>query len=167
MLVPTKDNWLDLLRAADLLGSRRLQTLALGYLRDNFSVLLQVRNESSTSNETTDKLIPQLENNLPLESDLNQLNAEFPGLLQQVLEMRRQVSPLPPSHILNSRMKEHPKEVQSSTKAVRFPIVAALLGIAALVVYQYTSNMIVMGPYIPFFNGACIAAGVGYIIFFA
>jgi hypothetical protein len=40
MLVPTKYNWLDLLRAANMLNAQRLFAQTVAFVRDNFSVLL-------------------------------------------------------------------------------------------------------------------------------
>eukprot|EP01034_Spumella_vulgaris_P030986 gene30986-38291_t len=96
MLVPSENNWLDLLRAADLLNSQRIQLLATAYLRDNFS-LLEVQEEKVDEKvEKKSSLDEKVEEN----SSLSQLKEEFPGLLEELFEKRKEISPLPPSQLL-------------------------------------------------------------------
>lgn len=42
MLVPSRSNWLDLLRAAYLFNSPHLEVAVLGYLRDNIGSIAEV-----------------------------------------------------------------------------------------------------------------------------
>ena len=46
MILPSKSNWLDFLRAAELLDSKRLRVMVVGFLRDNVDILYEVFGEN-------------------------------------------------------------------------------------------------------------------------
>ena len=152
MLVPAKSNWLDLLRAADVLGSHRLHAQTVGFLRDNFSVLLET------------EVVDESEGGVG-KTGLALLQSEFPGLLERILESRREVFPSPPSSILSERMRQHPAEAKKAVRKVPIPVLAFIVGILALFVHQYTNNISVIGPLVPYFNGVCIIVGFIFLMY--
>ena len=161
MLVPAKSNWLDLLRAADVLGSHRLHAQTVGFLRDNFSVLLETDVDSSDNNSSS----TSVGSGGAMQTGLTLLQKEFPGLLARILESRREVFPSPPSSILSERMRQHPLEAKKAVKKVPIPVLAFIVGALGVFVHQYTNNIAIMGPWVPYFNGICIVLGLLFLFY--
>lgn len=219
MLVPSSSNWLDLLRASNVVHSQRLQLHVLTYLRDHFSALQGLFANSDSVAELS-KLMQSIDGKdgdeasaLPaggaatatstadattsssskgaassdkskvsfadktggtdddgdLEEeeayDLKQLKSEFPELLDRLLQMRSILSPAPPSVVLNQQRAVNMSEsVKRATKLPTFPKLALLMALVSLYFYQYFSNMISIGPMVPFINSVAVVGVIGYII---
>lgn len=167
MLVPSESNWLDLLRAAQLLNSLRLELQVMAFLKVNFSVL---RGLYDNTNDTTD---PQNKDNdgasgrkegdLSTEdrddtiqySNIEDFQAEFPGLLEDLLESRKVLFPLPPSQLVMQQSFDSntaAAELHAQQKSPVFPLWA--LGVAAIsmFIYQHISKIVALGPIIPVVN---------------
>lgn len=144
MLKPSLFNWMDLLRAAELLHLRKLKAAVLCFLRDNFHVL------------QSHKLRPFLAAEGAASSDgpspLEQLKDEFPTLFGEILEMRAQNFPAPPSQLL---IEEGQRTKESSLSEDRrpFPFWALAMAAISLFFYQYATQILPMGPIVPVVNG--------------
>lgn len=148
MLTPSAANWLDLLQAADIVSSRHLRAQVEGFLRDNFSVL--------------DAPHPSLPEG---QSAVDVLQAEFPGLLEAVLQARTEAFPSPPSHLLSVRVQANLVLYDKRALHSRpFPIWAAGLLAGALLLYSQVQNILVLGNTVPYVN-ATIAAVLGLYYF--
>jgi hypothetical protein len=175
MLVPSKQNWLDLLRASDLLGTHRLHTLTVGFLRDNSDVLLDVVDEEDGNDNASTNTQTTLSQSLASASAGSKKQArtgvaviedEFPGLFEKILALHSEVHPPPPSKLLTHRLHKHSAEAVAAVKHVPFPYLAVVLCVLALSVYYYTQNILFFGPYVPYFNAMCVAACLIYLVYF-
>lgn len=152
MLVPSQSNWLDLLRAADLLGSQRIQLLVTAFLRDNFSLLEPQKSEQLRSGESA-KLSEKNEEVITENSSLIELKEEFPGLLEQLFERRKEISPLPPSQVLIAQINaQQASRYGDASKPPLFPVWSLVVAAVCLLAYQYTSKYVSMGWLIPAVN---------------
>jgi hypothetical protein len=158
-LIPSKSNWLDLLRASDLLHSIHLRTMAVSFLRDNFSVLLLKEDGDEVDVGNRD----QTDLN---DSDLSLLSQEFPGLLEEILAMRKDSFPLPPSQILIKQIKQESIERQKVEEIGSFPYWALFAGMVALFIYRFAPTVISIGPIVPIFNGLFFAGLILYFLIF-
>lgn len=167
MLKPSLFNWVDLLRAAELLNSPKLKTSVLSFLRSNFHVL------------QLDELSQQLEVELEVEVDedeadskqvdrgrgrgrglgrgqqsavLRQLKEEFPSLLEEIIGLRSFYSPLPPSSLLIEEGKLTKESSLLDEDKHPFPFGALALGAVSLFVYQYATQILPIGPIVPIVN---------------
>ncbi len=150
MLVASNDNWLDLLRAADVLGSHQLHSQALGFLRDNISVLIQ-GNPSTESNSAANSSEASVEL-------VTMLCSEFPGLIEKVIQERSDCHPLPPSKIYSTHIVELIKEASTMKPATSFPVVALIICIIGFILYQYMSNIHIIGSFVPVVNTVAIVS---------
>lgn len=147
MLVPTKRNWLDLLRAADLLYAPTLQRNVLAFLRDNFDAL-HLENAGAFGEDQGESLVSELQE-------------EFPSLLEKLLLSRRVFFPLPPSQaLINQTMVS--KEVKNKATQSPLPLLSLLLMLVFALIYQQISSMISLGWVIPAINGSLALGVVAY-----
>ena len=157
MLAPSSENWLDLLRAADLLGSRSLALSVIAFLRDRPSPTIQPNlpqpAESSSQGDNNDDEL---------------LRGEFPGLLEHIAVLRSTHNPRPPQAWLleeASRLRsENEQKLQRKAETKAFPLWALLLAVVCLVLYKYISNVMVIGPYVYVINVSSIF--VGFLVFY-
>jgi hypothetical protein len=157
MLVPTKYNWLDLLRAAELVNSNSLKLLVRSFLRDNFDALLlePSRFDSDTSQVESEQT--------PSGSSMRSLQEEFPQLLEDLLFARSECCPAPPSKALMTQIQES-KEVTVQARRLQFPFWALGLGLVCLILYQHVSTILPLGIFIPVMNiGGSLA--FGYLLY--
>lgn len=151
MLVPSQSNWMDLLRAADLLGSRRLHLLVISYLRDNLTKLsagsgtmADKSNSSSTSSAEitgeTDPLVVEL-------------MSEFPEVYAEVMALRRGISPAPPCTLLINQFIANSKGNEAvKNKKNTFPFWALIMAAVCLAMYQNLSKYVPLGWVVPIVN---------------
>jgi hypothetical protein len=138
MLVPSHNNWLDLLRAARLFNCSRLETEVIGFLRDNISDL-SIGNTSQI------------------------LTEEFPDLITNIMTMRQRSFPMPPSQALLTRAADNSKDVSTfqGDSMSWWSIALTLIGV---IVYQYVLRVVALGPLVPVINLVGLA-GVGYYFY--
>ena len=146
MLVPSEDNWLDILQAADMLDSTRLQLEVEGFVRDNFSVVCPDEDFSPSG----------MKGNVTM----TMLRDEFPEFLDRVFEDRVDAHPLPPSHIFVESTKENMKASGDIDKVSPFPMWALVGGLVAFFLYIQTAKIVTLGPVVPVINvlfiGGCL-----------
>lgn len=179
MLAPSENNWLDLLRAAQLLNSLRLELQVMGFLKTNFSVLRgfyqSPKSDSTNNNNTTtninnnefnEKKKKEFEEN---EEDIQYSNIadfqeEFPYILNNLLETRKIIYPLPPSHKIIQQSTENNNILiknKNNENIPVFPIYALIIACVSFFIYQHISKIIVLGPVIPIINVS------GFLVFIA
>ena len=110
-------------------------------------------------------LPPQQEEEEETPYDLHGLKEEFPELLNELLEMRARLSPDAPSAVLNKQKSINATEsVRKATAIPAFPKMALLAIAVSLFFYQYTSNLLAVGPLVSLFNFIAAAGTIGYIM---
>mmetsp|Transcript_32616 Transcript_32616/g.47042 ORF Transcript_32616/g.47042 Transcript_32616/m.47042 type:complete len:372 (-) Transcript_32616:187-1302(-) len=148
MLAPSPQNWQDLLRAADLLSCQPLSLQVLAYLRDNYPHLVREENKTNDAEDPSN-----------IEAEMC---VEFPGLLERAQLLRRAQNPSqPPKWLIkpSESESEESKMLQRKKTSRAFPIWALLLALASMVVYQYVSSVIVLGPLIYIINISAVMVG--------
>ena len=145
MLVPSASNWLDLLHVSDMINSTPLRLQVEGFLRDNFSVLQAEETEVHAGQSIT-----QL------------LGIEYPGLLERVLDQRREVYPLPPSQVFIRKVADDVVKKAEVTLAPVFPIWALVLGVVACILYMKVQAIVSIGWVVPAINTAFISSAIIY-----
>ena len=150
MLVPSKDNWFNLLRAAELVSSERLRAQTMSFLQDNFAVLLgnvDVDVEPGPDLSAEHQAQTQV-------SFITFLRSEFPDLLDTILEHRKRSFPLPPSQVIIQHLKEGTKlkSKMSTNSGDTFPTWALVAMAGCAFAYPHMSNIISLGPYVQIFN---------------
>lgn len=163
MLVPSESNWLDLLRAAQLLNSLRLELQVMAFLKSNFSVLkglyTQPMEEGGTGGGEGD------DDGSVQYSNVADFQDEFPGLLEDLLSARKVIFPLPPSKLMIDQCTESSNALAAASgkdRAPVFPIWALVVAAVAFFMYQHVSKIIALGPMIPIINGV---ASLVFIVF--
>jgi hypothetical protein len=152
-------------------GTHRLHAQTIGYLRDNFNVLLEVVDDDNYTETDVDS--QNLSYNTANTSSsignkrtgIAVIQAEFPGLLEKILDIRSEVNPKPPSTVLSNRLRLHAEEASQALKRVPFPFMAVVVCGLGMLLYVYTGNTMYFGPYVPYFNAFCIALGVIWFYF--
>lgn len=139
MLVPSHDNWIDLLRAATLFNSPQLQVEVISFLRDNVDAIMKVK-------------------------DLG-ISEEFPDLLTEVMDIRRAAFPLPPAQSLVA----YTTHVQALSKEKRetfhMPWWAIVAGLVSAFTYQHVVRVISLGILVPVVN-VVMFMGVMYYFYY-
>lgn len=153
MLVPSKDNWIDLLHAADLIRSKYLQLQVVCFLRDNMSVLNEhLRVEDKDGNPT---------------SLVSLMSEEFPWLLPEVLDLRKEAHPRPPSEILIAQLVSNHNFQKEKSKAPPIPWWALLTCLFGAFAYAHASQYFVFGDLakkvLPLLN---VVFSIAFIYFF-
>jgi alpha-tubulin suppressor-like RCC1 family protein len=135
MLVPTKDNWRELLQVAESIHSSRLKSETVGFLRNHLG-------EAYLSGSTEDI-------------------EQFPGVMEDILRMRQVAFPTPPSKLLIEKITTNVKMEEENNK-VDFPwvglVIIAVIGFVFTFVVKVTS----LGPLIPWLNGGMFIAVLFY-----
>ena len=179
MLMPSKSNWFNLLRAAELVNSTKLMNLTMNYLQDNFAVLLGMVQvdmiESGTETETINDMKDHLHNTtdpIPTPSTTTSshvsyitfLQSEFPDLLNKLLEQRKKSFPLPPSQVILRHLKEGSrlKSQLSNGKGENFPWWALITMAICSILYPTVANSIVLGNWIIYIN---VAFTIGVVLY--
>lgn len=168
MLVPSESNWLDLLRAAQLLNSLRLELQVMAFLKVNFSVLRGLYDNNNDNNnrpggdgeaDGAGKGSPHpadaARDDTIQYSNIEDFQAEFPGLLEDLLESRKVLFPLPPSQLVIQQSYESntaAAEQHARQKAPVFPFWALGVAAVSMFVYQHISKIVALGPIIPVVN---------------
>ena len=167
MLVPSASNWLDLLRAAQLLNSLRLELQVMAFLKGNFSVLQGLYQNTDLNNTGTDAAAGEGEgakskddgNSYSIQySNIADFQSEFPGLLEDLLESRKILFPLPPSQMMIKQTLQSntvAADAIAAQKSPTFPIWALVVAAVSFFLYQHVSKIIALGPIIPIVNIAC------------
>lgn len=170
MLVPSESNWLDLLRAAQLLNSLRLELQVMAFLKENFSVLrglYQNQNQSQAGSPKQPQEDAGDDEDTVQYSNIADFKEEFPSLLEDLLESRKILFPLPPSQLVMDRSR------QSATAAADaiakketpvFPIWALVLAAVSFFVYQHVSKIVALGPVIPLINAVAAIVLIIYSV---
>lgn len=133
MFVPTKTNWLDLLRAADALDLHRLRIEVMGFLRDNVDSLLSFDHTLFQS-----------------------VTEEFPALLSDILTMRMITHPQPPSQTMIDGAKAAIDALEKEQAKIEVPWMALFLLVVGGFLYQYAVRVVSMGPMVPVVNSAAL-----------
>lgn len=149
MLLPSKSNYIHLLRHSDLVNSKNLRFQVTRFLRDNFSALSEIDAEDEFGNSL---------------SLITILNDEFPGLLSEVLDLRRESHPRPPSAKLIRRTTENQKELEDIRDTPVFPYWALAVIFICTFSYMFLSKLIVLGPLIPVINTGGFVLFIFYIL---
>ena len=144
MLVPTMSNWLDLLRASELVNSPRLKLSVYSFLRDNFTALHLDREQFI---DVDDNLTDNEFNDLSIQA----LKEEFPTLLEDILFARSEYFPMAPSKGLIQQTVES-KEITAKAGEKRFPVWVLGLAAICLFLYQHVTTIVPMGMFIPIMN---------------
>lgn len=152
MLVPSRTNWLDLLRTADSIGSKRLLRMCLCFLRDNFMVL----NEEIVVNEDNNIQNDDHQANVKVVSAISIVKEEFPWLLENILSSRKILHASSPSKLLVNRLIAANKIDRFTGKSIWTPIVGIGLIIMALPLYNYFKQYFFIGPFVPIVNSLCV-----------
>lgn len=161
MLVPSESNWLDLLRAAQLLNSLRLELQVMAFLKVNFSVLRGLYDNtgdadgSAAKDGAKDSAQAADRDDTIQYSNIEDFQAEFPGLLEDLLESRKMLFPLPPSQLVIQQSYDSntaAAELQAQQKAPVFPMWALGVAAVSMFVYQHISKIVALGPIIPIVN---------------
>lgn len=140
MITPSKSNWMDVLEASDLFGSSRLYMEVMNFLRNDISALMENQN-------------------------MKIANERFPGLIEEVLSLRREIHPSPPSKIITEyirSMKKEKDKVQSESH--RIPLWSLVVLIVLAYLYARTASLISTGYLIPTINTTFLAIGIIYLI---
>jgi hypothetical protein len=138
MLVPSTDNWLEILNVADMLRSKRLQLEVDGFVRDNFSVICPEEDFSPTG----------LRDN----KTIAMLREDFPDFLGRAFEARLDAHPLPPSMVLMDKTMGNNKAIKEEAERPPFPTWALVTGIITFFLYTQSSKVVTLGPIIPIVN---------------
>jgi len=139
MITPSKSNWMDVLEASDLFGSSRLYMEVMNFLRHDISVLME-------------------------NQGMKAANERFPGLIEEVLSLRREIHPSPPSKIFSDHIKNMKKEkekIQSTSH--RIPLWVLVVMIVMAYIYSRTASLISTGYLVPTVNIAFIVIGVLFL----
>jgi len=174
MLVPSESNWLDLLRAAQLLNSLRLELQVMAFLKENFSVLrgLYQNQPQSNMSTATPKEAPTEDTGVDDEdmvqySNIADFKEEFPSLLEDLLESRKVLFPLPPSQLVMDRSRESATaaaDAIAKKETPVFPIWALVLAAVSFFVYQHVSKVVALGPVIPLINAVAAIVLIIYSV---
>ena len=178
MLVPSESNWLDLLRAAQLLNSLRLELQVMAFLKTNFSVLRGLyanptpdAKTSATGSATAAKdekdSEPDNDDDTIQYSNIAEFQEEFPSLLEDLLASRAVLFPLPPSQLVMDRSRHSATAAAEATARKEtpvFPIWALLVAAVSFFMYQHVSKIVALGPMIPFVNTVAAIALIVYSI---
>lgn len=141
MLVPTKFNWIDLLRVTDILHLPRLKLEIKTFLRDNLDL---VRSYAADA--------------------VHGVNEEFPGLLEDILQMRWKSFPLPPSKILMDQVETSTKLAEQAARDdMSIPWEALLVIAVSAFLYQFVIRAVALGPLIPIINMIFVGSLVYYL----
>ena len=164
MLVPSKDNWFNLLRAAELVSSEKLRALTMSFLQDNFAVLLGTVDVDVEPEPSAEQRLstPQAQAQTQV-SYITFLRSEFPDLLDTILDQRTRSFPLPPSQVILQHLREGTKLKSKLTanSADSFPTWALFAMAGCAVAYPHVSNIISLGPFVQIFN---VIFGIGIIV---
>ena len=151
MLCPTLDNWLDLLRTADMVRSVRLRAEVEGFVRDNLSALKGGGVVGAPTGSS------------PL---FEAVKVEFPDLVTHIMMERTRAYPLPPSQALIKQTMNNREGVQEG-KPVEFdfPWQVMVVAVVGWGIFHFTSQEIKLGPFLPFINAVGIVLMLYYGFF--
>lgn len=139
MLVPSHDNWVDLLRAATLFDSPQLEADVVSFLRDNVDDLLRVKDAG--------------------------ISEEFPLLLPHVMEIRRASFPLPPAQSLAAYTSQVAQVSKEKREQFHMPYWAILSALLAAFTYQHVIRVVSLGVLVPVVN-VVMFMGVMYYFYY-
>lgn len=158
MLIPSKSNWLDLLRAADILHAQNLYLSVVSFLRDNFHLLRL--DEFYYADKDYDE--QQYLDTKMADTFVKELKEEFPSLLEDILVSRSESFPLPPSQMLIDQSTES-KDAAANISRMNFPVWALVVGAVSVFLYQHVSTIVALGPVIPIVNVVATVSFAYYI----
>jgi len=169
--VPSEGNWLDLLRAAQLLNSLRLELQVMAFLKSNFSVLRGLYSnptpDAKTSATADASELDTNDDDTIQYSNIAEFQEEFPSLLEDLLTSRAVLFPLPPSQLVMDRSRHSATAAAEATARKEtpvFPIWALLVAAVSFFMYQHVSKIVALGPMIPFVNTVAAIALIVYSI---
>ncbi len=145
MLVPSTENWLGILKVAELVRSVRLMDQVHAYLRDNIRIL----NESADVGDFNGG-----KNDEDETTYLQFLRNQYPSLVKEIFQDRINVSPPPPSQILVSKIESNHAAMDTESNAPPFPLWALALGLITAFLYAQSATIVTLGPVVPFINTA-------------
>lgn len=150
MLAPTSSNWLDLLRAADLLRLPALRARVVSFLENHFSSLLIAEKTEESDAEQEKELVEDF-------------RSEFPDLYDQLL-LHHFRQPAPPSDLLLHQVKESEMRASEATKP-GLPIWALVGVLVSILLFQQLGNVVAFGWMVPIINFVALVAFVYYIVY--
>ena len=154
MLAPSKANWFNVLRAAELVNSDKLRALTASFLQDNFAVLLgsvavEVEVEAEGGGGGGEAAAMQQTQ----VSFITFLRQEFPELLDSVLARRARSFPMPVPQLLLRHMKEGSmRKKMLGTPGEQFPWWALGVMFVVAALYPYVAQIVALGPVVPAVN---------------
>jgi hypothetical protein len=172
MLKPSLFNWMDLLRASELLSLQKLRNNVMNFLRDNFHVLspeMISRGGFLDDEEEEDSVVgivvvgssDEKKKNKPMKLKstsktnttevVSQWQEEFPGLFEEILSRRSSCFPAPPSRLLIEEGKLT-KESALAQEKRPFPFWALAMAAVCLYFYQAATQILPIGPLVPVVN---------------
>jgi hypothetical protein len=170
MLIPSKDNWLDLLRAGDVLQAHTLRRNVLAYLRDHFDALQklhQIPVDDPTQDEDDEdgeydgaKKGKQVNQQLT-RSMMQEFQEEFPQLLEHLLFSRTITFPLPPNQQLIERTRQSQQQAIESEQTT-FPFYALVLAFISTFIYSQMTTVVSFGWLVPAVNISLVMGGLLY-----
>jgi hypothetical protein len=158
MLKPSLFNWMDLLRASELLSLQKLRNNVMNFLRDNFHVLSPEMiskggflEEDSVVVGDEKKTIKSKSKSKTTTEVVSQWQEEFPGLFEEILSRRSSCFPAPPSRLLIEEGKLT-KESALAQEKRPFPFWALAMAAVCLYFYQAATQILPIGPLVPVVN---------------
>jgi uncharacterized ion transporter superfamily protein YfcC len=91
-------------------------------------------------------------------------NERFPGLIEEVLSLRREIHPSPPSKIFSDHVKNMKKEkekIQSTSH--RIPLWVLVVLIVMAYIYSRTASLISTGYLVPTVNISFFVIGIVFL----
>ena len=154
MLIPNRYNWLDLLRAADLIGSRNLLYQTTLFLRDNFDLMAQ-------SLESYDDSVSEGSQS----TLMSVVKTEFPWLLEELMMLRKSNFMAKPNEALVAYVLASNKQVEDKGKSPLVPLWAMAVIIVMGMGYNQVKNHLTIGWLVPVFNSVCML-GLAVLVYF-
>ena len=179
MIFISKNNWLNVLQASELLSSKKLELSVTIFLKNSFSLLLETHenieeneNENEDEDEDENNIEIKFENIYNNENDnysekkiqekkskisfttLDVIKNDFPYFLENIFTERKNEFPSPPSQILlkYTTKKAKEKKVLQEDSSQNIPVWAILMAGVSYFIFQNVSHITTLGIFMPIFN---------------
>lgn len=162
MLSPSASNYLDLLRVSDLLSLPVLKTQVLYFLVDNFAVLDREYDVSEGDGDNA-RTSGTGDDSVATKKGMDILKEEFPGLLEELILLRSELSPAPLSSFLLHQV--HESKLQAAQDSQQsFPLYSVGTILVVVFIYQQLVSKLDLGIWIPIINVLASAGFLAYIV---
>ena len=132
MIVPTRDNWMELLKIADALNSTRIRLETIGFIRNHLG-------EAFFSGSVEESF------------------EQFPDVLETVMKMRQIAFPTPPSKLLIEQITKNVKLEEEKNK-VDFPWTGLAIVAGFVFFFTYVVKLNSLGSMTPWLNAVMMGA---------